>query len=268
MSMTVYPFPPVTVQGQSWTRQFPVETSRLMGSGAFAISTSQSERRRVSFEVGGIGSNRMGAGYMEVLKRKLGGVSAVRLYSYPVNFWLDAVKDRGTRDDDPLFWTSGGSHLGWGGMLWFSGTIVTGTTSQDSSGQWLLTIAGDSVLSPLSPGRLIARPGEFVALYEAEAETPSETETVHRAQVQTAAYVQSDGTAIIKLMDEVPLLTDVRVDVGAADTGVFFPIGEYPSAMQTVNGVSSWSYTWEFLEIFEDEVFGGFTELTDTWDDA
>lgn len=246
MTIRVIAWPPVGVTGTEWTEEAPVERSRSLITGADYVSTRGRIRRLAALDVSALARGRSGAGYMEMLKRHLaGGVHAVRLNSYPVNWHFDALDDSWRQSDaitwDGLSWTSGGSDLSW-----YSGTVLTGTTGTDSNGWQIVTVAG------LPANKLVARPGEFVTLFD--------DGTERRAQVTAEARSDSAGQAVVRTFETLPALTDARVNLGTSDTGVFRAV-ELPRAKQPLG--ANWTYSWQFREVFADEV-GGFTEV-DPW---
>lgn len=254
MSINVYAWPPITAIGSEWTEVAPVEMSRSIITGAEYLSAAQRTRRYATVQVSGIGRDEMHAGYIEALKKYLAGINAVRLYSYPINWWLAAINQAGTRSAFPLLWTADGDDLEWtsGGvdLLWYSGAIITGTTGADAKGFPSITVTG------LPANTLIARPGEFLTVFEDENDTTGIT-----VMIVAPATSDSSGEAEIRLFESPGAFTDARVNIGESDTAVFRPVGSYPRAVQPVSG--GWSYTWEFREVFADEV-GGFVEV-DPW---
>lgn len=246
--MKVFAWPPVGVRGSEWTEIAPVQISRSMTTGAEFTSAVQRKRRLVSLEVSALAMGRSGAGYMEMLKRLLEGIHGVRLYSCPLGWHGDAAGVH--RQAFPLDWTDAGVDLTWSDaaaeLLWFDGTVLFGTLTT-SGGFPAVTVTG------LPPNRLIARPGEFVSIYETPSDRVGST-----AQVLAEAYSDADGGVTIRLFSA--LAFPGRVSIGVSDTGVFKPV-VYPRAMRPVG--ADWSYAWEFREVFEDEV-GAFEEV-DPW---
>lgn len=248
MSINVYPWPPVAPVKWDWHVFDPIERDTSMITGADYISATMRRRRMASIEVHGRRDG-MAAGYMESLKLLLeGGIHAVRLSSQPINWHLDATREAGTRDSSIVTWEDTGDAVTWenGGspLTWYSGTWLTGTTGTDAAGFAIITVTG------LPPNRLVARPSEFVRLF-----TTSDGVV---ARVLAPAFSDASGVAVIRLHSALPAVTDVRVNLGAQDSGVFRP-DSLPRAAQPVSG--DWTYRWELYEIFADEVDGGFTEV-------
>ena len=241
----VYAWPPVGVVGTEWSETSPVRRSRSLLTGADYISTTQRRRRVVTLEVSSLARGRSGAGYSEALKRLLqGGVNAVRLHSYPINWYLDAL--RNDFQSAPLSWTTNGDDLGWEAngseLLWFTGPALQGTVGTE--GGWdVVTVTG----APANT--LLVRPGDFVRIYGAE---------VGVAQVVTEARSDANGDATIRLFE--PLPNDGTLSLGDRESIVARP-ESIPRAVQPVSG--NWTYEWQFREIFADEV-GGFEEV-DPW---
>lgn len=251
MTIKVYAWPPVAVTGSEWTEEAPVQVSRSLVTGAEYRSAVQRKRRLATLQVAGLGlAGNMNAGYVEMLKRFLGGVHAVRLRSYPINWWLDAQRNRAQLQKQELEWTASGLDLDWtsGGapLIWYTGVPLTGTIGT-ADGWDIVTVTG------LPPNMLVARPGEFVTARS------SPTDEGTTAQVVAPARSDASGVAVIRLFE--PLAYGGTIELGASDTGVFYPVGPYPRSVQPVS--SNWHYDWSFREVFEDEV-GGFEEI-DPW---
>lgn len=252
MTIKVYAWPPVPVTGSEWTEIAPVQVSRSLITGAERISAVQRKRRLVTLQVAALGKpGNMGAGYVEMLKRLLEGIHAVRLRSYPINWHLDWLREQREREPLPLTWTAEGLDLGWTmppeTLLWFAAATLTGVIG--TSGGWpAITVSG------LPASRLVARPGEFITVRENSAATDSAT-----AQVLAPAYSNASGVAVVRLFSALPY--GGLVEMASSDTAVFRPVGEYPRAVQPVG--AQWGYDWSFREVFEDEV-GGFEEV-DPW---
>jgi len=248
----VYAWPPVGAVGTEWTTVQPISVSRSMITGARYVSQFQRERRMARIDVSSLGKGptgigRMGAGYMEVLKRLLaGGVHLVRLYSYPINWYLDAAAERATRQGYPVDWDTGTDPaLLWGGPLyWFNGSILNGMAA---------TVDGWNIVSVtgLPASTLVARPGEFLTVFESLSDEVGTT-----VQIVAPAYSNASGMADIRVMSAIPY--NGRVNIGGSDTAVFEAI-TMPRAVQGI--ASDWTYSWEFKEVFSDEVPGGFTEI-------
>lgn len=263
--INVYAWPPVGVVGHEWTEEAPIQRSRSLITGKDYLSAYARKRRVVTLNVSSLAKSRSGAGYSEMLKRLLdGGINAVRLKSYPINWWLDAQQlDPFRRSEGFLEWdASTGYEFNWISqepsvyvadkpLTWYSGEYISGYTRQ--FGDYYRVVCGTF---NLEEGTIVARPGDFVTVYE-----PTEEGVVeHTTQVLKEAVVDRNGDTTLIVLDEIPELNDVRIDVGASATGVFRPV-ELPRSMQGLG--SDWQYKWAFKEVFADEV-GGFTEI-DPW---
>lgn len=252
MTIDVIAWPPVESAGSEWTEIAPVQTSRSLITGADYTSAAQRKRRVVSLRVSAWDRRgNMGAGYVENLKLRLGGIHAVRLYSRPINYHKDAAEDRARYENLPLTWTSGGDGLTWTmppeALVWYSGIPLTGVIG--TSGGWnIVTVSG------LPPNSLVARPAEFVKVQEDAADATGST-----ARVVTEAYSDASGVAVIRLFTA--LAYDGIITLRTSDTGVFKPDMPYPRAIQAPG--QNWYYDWSFREVFADEV-GGFVEV-DPW---
>lgn len=252
MSIKVVKWPPVGVVGAEWSEVAPVQRSASLITGADYRSAVQRKRRVASLEVSSLSADQMGAGYMEMLKRWLAGINAVRLTSYPINRHYHAAGDPAARQSQPLTWTSGGDELSWrdGGedLIWVSGTLITGVAGE-AGGFPAITVSG------CAPNALVARPGEFLTAWRDASDEEGAT-----AQITAPARSDASGAAVIRLFDALPAGDYARVNLGSADTGVFYP-ESLPRSVQPVRG--DWTWSWRFREIFEDEV-GGFEEV-DPW---
>lgn len=255
--MLVYEWPPVGVVGREWTVSDPVSVSRSIFDQAHYISAAQPRRRMAVLNVSARSQDDQGAGYMEALKRILrGGLNAVRLNSYPINFRRGPVVPDEVRQswpiswqtvaDNPLAWRAGAGPRGlrwykggWNGQIATAEKLETGT-----SGIGRLRVTG------LPPSADIARVGEFVRVYG----DIQDTRMLLRP-------VRSDagGGATIHLDEETG--GGGRINFGVPDTGVFLA-EEMPRVTRPNFG--DWTYGWSFREIFEREFPDGFTEV-DPW---
>ncbi|WP_306043564.1 hypothetical protein [Mameliella sp. MMSF_3510] len=245
----VYAWPPVGALGHEWTRVDPVDVSRSLITGADYRSAAQRSRRMATLVVSGIDNTEAGAGYMESLKRLLAGRHAVRLYSKPVNW--GGRGDNALRNKAPLTWENSEGSVTWedseGSVTWEYRPLTVTATGTDSLGFATVTISGGPA------NYLIARPGEFLTIYSDPAQT---------AEIVTAAQTDGTGAATIRVFGSLASAIGAAVSIGTSDTGVFLPVGPYPRAVRPSAG--DWSYTWNFRELFEDEVDGSFVEI-DPW---
>lgn len=248
----VYAWPPVSTLGREWTVEDYVQRTRSMWTRRVYESTSAPTRRMATVVVSGMSCDMNGAGYVESLKVLLAGKNLVRLYSPSINHRFLARVDP-LRASEIVTWESSGTAVTWdeGGtaITWARGRYLTGTTGTDAKGFTSIAVSG------LLPNTLAARPSEFVTIYEAD-------ETPHTVRVVTAATADASGDATLRVFGTLPSITDGRVNIGTQDTAVFRPMGPYPRAVQPPSG--DWAYQWDFREVFEAEVDGGFTEV-DPW---
>ncbi|MCA0848342.1 hypothetical protein [Salipiger thiooxidans] len=254
MTINVYAWPPVGAVGSEWTVSDPVERSASIITGAEYLSKSQRRRRLATLRVSALAAGGMGAGYSESLKVLLqGGIHAVRLKSYPINWHVDALLEAPTRQALPLEWSADGADLEWsrGGprLYWDTGALIIGTTGTDAAGFPIVTATG------LPPNTLVARPSEFITLFTDDDDTVGTT-----VRILTSAVSDGTGKAVIRLHSDPGGFSGVRVDIGTAETGVF----RANSMVRSVQPLGQdWFYTWEFTEVFSEEV-GGFLEI-DPW---
>lgn len=258
MPINVYPWPPVGAIGAEWTESYPVARLRSALTGRDQMQASQRRRRIATVTVSALAAGRMGAGYSEMLKQLLeGGIHAVRLQSSPINWWLDELERRGgAYGSNPLVWRTGSDPLSWragagpNALTWYSGVVVTGGVPTAAGAWGMLPVTG------LPPSTLVARPGDFIRIYSMA--DPSVFEV---ARVLRVATTNMAGDVILKL-DRLPTISGGRVNMAGQDEAVFRVDGGLPRAVQPVNG--DWSYTWNFREVFADEV-GGFAERPYVW---
>lgn len=237
----VYAWPPVGHIRAGWSVVAPLGQSRSLIHGGEYVSAAQRRRRIATLEVSALAMGQNGAGYMEVLKRLLdGGLHLVRLYSTPINWRLSDNAEAVLRPR-PMSWIVPPGAFGWdgpaGALEWWSGAPPLATAA--SEGGWpVLDVTG------LPPARLVARPGEFVAMAGGT------------AMVRRPAHSDAEGAARIALLT--PLAGSGALIIGAQETGVF-KADSLPFADQPLSG--NWSYSWNFTEVFADEGRGPFAEV-------
>jgi len=259
--MNVYKWPCVGVVGREWTVEDPVSRSQSLITGAMYLSAAKRRRRKAVMQVSGRSHDDQGAGYMEALKRLLkGGLHAVRLNSYPINFRHGPVPDS-IRQSWPLAWETGaGADLAWragsgpNGLRWFTGGYV------DANGVGRIAIATKLATSPngfgklnvtgLPPNARVARVGEFVRVYGATQDT---------RMLIRPVLSDANGEATVWLDSETE--GGGRINFGIPETGVFLP-DEIPRVVRP--NIGNWTYDWAFTQIFEDEIGDSFVEV-DPW---
>ncbi|MEC9433869.1 MAG: hypothetical protein VYD87_13280 [Pseudomonadota bacterium] len=235
----VIAWPPVNIVGAEWTEIAPVERSASLVTGREYLSATKRIRRLASLDVSAIGSDASGAGYMEMLKRLLAGEHAVRLHSMPINWHVAAPQNLTAWQSQRISWTESGEPLDWEALAWFSGAFFTASTS--ISGGWQVV-----EISGLPPSSRIATPGEFMTVFDDMAD-----DVGHVVQVLAPAQSDESGNATVRVFETLPSITGGRVNLKSQATGVFRPV-TYPRSVQPLGG--DWTYSWEFREIFEDEV--------------
>lgn len=256
MPINVFPWPPVGAIGAEWTEDAPVARLRSALTGRDQMQASQRKRRIATVQVSALARGRSGGGYCEMLKQLLeGGIHGVRLKSSPINWHLDEAQRQGLDlNAGPLSWRTGSDPLAWrsGGeaLLWYSGKVIRGGAATVFTLFTLLPVTG------LPPNMLVARPGDFIQLYRVS--DPGVTQIV---RVVRPALTNSAGEVTLQL-DRAPTISYPGISFAGQDEAVFRVDGPLPRAVQPVGG--DWSYTWNFREVFADEV-GGFTERTNTW---
>lgn len=255
MPAKVIAWPPVGALGVEWTETAPTQVSRSMITGAERVSAFQRKRRLATISVPGIGRSTYDGGYMEMLKRFLEGVHLVRLHSYPIAWHLDRPERVVARGD--VFTDMGRTYVRVYGLkpdtqVCRPADFITLflPSGQDNVFGELAWQNGDNPLAWNTGG---SEPDPLTWFYS----TPYGGTPV---QVTQPARSDSDGTAIIPVYENVADHSQVYLVFGASATGAFRPVA-YPRAVQPNEG--SWSYDWEFREVFADEV-GGFVEV-DPW---
>lgn len=255
MAVNVYAWPPVGVKVAEWTREQPISAGRSGLTGARYVSSRERERRFATLHVSALSRGSNGAGYVEVLKRLLeGGENLIRLTSYPVNWHLHHLAEAGARQSTPVDWTDGGVDAEWtdGGTatLWYEGTVLSG--SPTTSGGFPAV-----ALSGLAPNAMVARPGEFLTVFDGDLSANPETR-----QIMAPAYSNGSGAATIRI---VTAITNTgRVNLGSSETAVFEVDLPLPRSPQPIG--RDWVYPWSFREVFADEVTGGFAEVPGWWE--
>lgn len=255
MAVNVYAWPPVGAVSTMWTFDQASSLSESGLTGAARVSLVKPERRRAKVVVSALSKDRNGAGYSEVLKRLLRGqANLVRLNSSPINWHLDDAAERSFRNGGFFGWTVGAAPLSWitGGspLYWYSGPQLTDVTIGTSRGFPAITVGG------LPASRLVARPGEFVTVFEAAADPAERGVSI---MIMAPATSDADGVAVIRLFSMPPYAA--RVNIGARESAVFRAVS-MPSSEQPVG--ANWSLPWEFAEVFAEDV-GGFAEVEDWW---
>lgn len=257
----VYTFPPVGPYLGSWTVLTPVQSMRAPESGRTITSGFGRVRRRAQTVIPAMSAhnNRAGAGYLENLKILLaGGQHLVRLTSPPINWHMDASRLFRTRGAPRINWFEGDQVLnfeeGSDALNWYDGAIIDGTVTTDDGWPAVSVVAAADSVIKLPPDTLIARPGEFVTVFQDETDFTGATR-----RVLTAAHTDDTGTAVIRLFEALPF--SGRVDIGTNETAVFRPVST-PS--QTQPQRANWFFDWSWEEVFADEYVGGFTDV-DPW---
>jgi len=251
MAVTVFAFPPVGLVGREWDHAAPISESRSVITGKRYASSAGPERRVAQVVASAKSNDRTGAGYMLMLKRLLaGGEKLIRLRSQLIQRRANTPAYEALRGSIPLDWADGSAELLWTmpstELLWWDGTIITGTLTT-SRGFPAIACSG------FPPFTLVARPAEYLTVYEDEDDTTGST-----AQILAPATSNSIGEVTIRLYSE--LAYGGRVRVGTRPSAVFRAVGELPRAL--IPAFGDWSYGWQLEEVFSDEV-GGFTEEDD-----
>lgn len=254
MTAKVFAWPPVGALGTEWTEIAPVQISRSMVTGAERVSAFQRKRRLATISVPGIGRTTYDGGYMEMLKRYLAGTNLVRLHSYPVAWHLDR----------PERVTARGKVFSNLGQTYVEVFGLKPSTQVCRPGDFLTLFIPPASAAAGDP--LPWRDGDDPVSWDVDDATSADPLTWFAGSpdfgttVQVTQPVISDdtGRAVVPIFETVADYPNlIHLTFGACATGAFRPIS-YPRAVQPNSG--SWSYDWEFREVFADEV-GGFLEV-------
>ncbi|RWR31358.1 hypothetical protein D2T31_04995 [Sinirhodobacter populi] len=191
--------------------QQPVAVLRSALSGKEQMQASHPERRKVSLDVSALARGRIGGGYMDMLGRLLmGGIHAVRLYSWSPNWHLDA-------EPQP-------------GFNWLSMTLTATATVDAATGM------GAYRVTNLPPGYPLICPGERF--------------TVGGIvwQAVNMAVADDAGIALIRVIGTPALSGTLSLD--GQESAAFRPDGGIPVGDQAVGAdwTYSWTFTEVFAD--------------------
>lgn len=245
----VYKWPPVGVLSSKWTTRKPTAVSQSLVSGAFYSSSMTRERIAASIKVGGWSFDYTGHGYMETLKELLdGGRNLVRLdeivepympgFNEQIGQWPQKLEWRGN-NYEVLTWRNAAG----GVITWTTGQLYVASVQTDS--RRYLRVKG------LTPGQVVARPGQRMVAVRMP-DGPHEP-----AMATQRVVADRQGNANIRLHKEVPTQTTHAV-LRWRNTGAFRVEGPMPEVDVEVNREPIWD--WKFIQVFADEVQGGFVE--------
>lgn len=245
LMVDVIAWPPVGTVGVDNTIDAPISRSVSLLDGRRYVGSAQRSRRVATLQVGGIGSDKAGAGYVEMFKRQLaGGINLTRVaLCAPV--WYGALRGlTGKRGIQPLSWAAGHDTLNWtdgaGGMTFAVGQTVAGVAG---------TFGGAAILTctDLPANTVIAYPSEVVRVTDA-------TNVTHTARVLRVAKSDATGVAVLFLDGSLP---SGDVLIGYRES-VVYEVLDVNSirALQPVRG--NFTYTFNLREVFEEETTGFF----------
>lgn len=242
----------MAVTAHEWTVDDPKSESRSLISGRRYVSQALRRRRQVRLTV--LGSRANSSGYMEALKRLLrGGVHLVRLRSRPL--YVGQQIDGDTRSGEVLQWFSELDIMDWltgnEGMLWLESGVLLTAAPTTVDGFPAVTISGFPTSTGQEP-QLVGRVGEFITVYPSFDNNDGGV----TAMLLRDLYVEEDGSAVAVTDTAIPF--EGRADIGTGETAAFEPV-RMPRALHSYG--QSWFYDWEFSQVYEDEVEGGFVEL-------
>lgn len=244
----IYAWPPIRYVSTLWYEDQPVRRSVSALSGARSVATAGPRRRLAQVGISALSSARDGQGYVDSLRRFLGGgINLVKVVSPAANWWPDHNRAQapGGYATTPLDWTATGYPLDWAigpdPLLWFTNTPRVGTATT-LDGMPAIRVTG------LTVGALACRAWDVIRSYG----EPGEGQQATARAVRTVFAVASDdpeegGVAVIPLHDAIPTglvsLTDVEVAVFEAEIGMTpQPIGQ------------NWMIQIDLREVLEAEI--------------
>ena len=242
----VYPWPPVGLIAWELSVEQAVSWSRSRLTGARYGSTRGRARRVATAQVRSLGDEGSAGGYMEMLKRKMGGTTGLVSIRCRSRLWLPTgdlrnsivqVHDGGT----PVFMSDG----------------VTPVTVPENGQSGTATLDGiwpAIAVTGLPASTVVARPFDLVRVFR-------KGEADQLSRVLKTARSDAAGTAIIRLETAV-LAEESPVSIGGTEEIVFEAV-ELPRAVQSLG--EDTGYPWSFSEVFADEVPGGFEMQADLW---
>lgn len=241
----IYAWPPVGPTAWELTTIHPVSRSvGLLDGRPRTSGNGQRSRRVATAVVSGLGPDRAGAGYVEMLRELLeGGRHLVRV-DCPSPLW-HLASDTNLRNG-VMRWTSGGTDLEWNAgnsaLLWSDNLAMNGEPRTDD-GWPALRVEG------LPANALVARPMDRITVTDSEG-------NVRGSRVLTVARSDSSGVATIRVQNA--FTNSGLVSIGDPES-IPFEVESLTREMQPASG--DWGYTWAFREVFQDEYPGGWTEL-------
>lgn len=243
----VIAWPPLAAVARETTPIYPVSRSRSMLTGKRYVSAARRVRREMTISVQGLGTDRAGAGWLDLLRREIkGGLDLVRIdIAAPV--WHQALRPlNGLRGQFPVIWRNAAGPVAWnnddGAVTWLAGTPITATA----------VAAGGLSCPGLPASRVVAYPSELVRVVDAEG-------AAHVARVMGVAHSDADGTAVIYTDTALPSGTAI---IGWRESAVFDVVNiNEARSPQPVN--ANWYFDLTLVEVFEDET-DGFVEV-DPW---
>lgn len=243
----VIAWPPFQLTGWELADVYPQSRSVGVIEGRPRTSSAQRARRVATANVTGIGTDLAGAGYVRMLNRMWAGKpNLVRMQAqstlwhlYRGGYDLRANVLEWTDGGTELLWTEGGAPLVWGD----GGYTLYGTPITDNGWRGLR-------VTGLPPSRIVARPSELISVTDGT--------TTEEAYVLKVTSSGAGGVARILTDKETPFTLAGLVSIGHSENIVLEAQG-VPRAVQGVTG--TFGFQWDFVEVFEDEYAGGWTEV-------
>jgi len=238
----VIAWPPLGITAYEHTLTRPVQRDTGLAGEPY-LSQSLKTRRTYVARTSGIGGDRFGAGYVEILKHLLDGKLA--LVSVPTlpRVWMGAVRAMADRGADQITWVTPPNAVTWSNgatVKWIDRNQIVAVSGLDRAGFAYIDCTG------LPVSQTVAAPGEAVSV-------AGET-----AYVLRPAKSNAEGEARVYLTSPLPS-GNVRIGVIEVRT---FEIPEFPRAQQPVNG--DFFYEFQMREAFDDD-FDTPLEVINPW---
>ncbi|GGX63316.1 hypothetical protein GCM10007385_35560 [Tateyamaria omphalii] len=227
----VIAWPPLGITAYEHTLTRPVQRETGLDGEPY-LSQSLKTRRTYTARTSGIGPDRFGAGYVEILKHLLDGKLA--LVSVPTlpRVWMGAVRAMPDRGADQITWVTPPEPVTWqdgSAVGWINRDHIIAVAGADQSGFNYIDCTG------LPVSQTVAAPGEAVSI------------AGDTAYVLRPAKSNEDGEARVYLTGP---LTSGNVRIGVIEVRTF-EIPDFPRAQQPVNG--DFFYEFQMREVFDDD---------------
>lgn len=239
----IYSWPPVCARGVEFTQVQPYsESLSAFGQKTRYVSQHERERKVATVVASGMYNDGAAGGYINMFKRLMKvdsegrSLNLVRLQSRPSHWNL---RWGGTRGQTEMDWTATGRDFDWTAtgteMVWYEGDILSGVSTADGSYDALQ-------VSGLTPNEVAAYPDEIVTVGNST------------ARVLKLEYADSEGSALVRLDGPLP---SGDMTIGEYEEDIY-KITSVPRTVQYAG--QDYEYTFEFEQVYEDEIVGTYTE--------